>query len=734
MAIQQNADPTESTLDPDAGTMAEPVSPGSEPDEDESEELFDDAELLAFLGDAKRRSRTYQQNVVLAMWERSEAAYRSEHGSSSKYGKEQYKNRAKYFKPKTRVAVKKNLTATANALFASQDVIQTEAHNDADQTSVANAALLKELINARLNNKTIKSGLPWLQTVLGARHSSQVSGVVCSKQEWTYRCIERPVVNQEERPVEDGMGGYLIDPETNEPFMQIVEFDDVKKDVVIDKPMVTIIPSESVLIDPETDWINPAQASPTLIVQWPMHVDSVRSMMDDEKSTTPWRKVDDTALQGALYQESELMGLKTAREGNAASTQLSKARMGGMGHEVVEVRENFFRKDGRDYHCWTLKDQFLLSDPVPTEEAYPAHRGGRPYVIGTDSIEPFVLYPQSPVDSWRQSQDEINDFTNIRMDGARQSVYPVAKVKAGRGIDYKAVQRRDQQGIILVREQEDVVFDRPTANISGVDREVQLLSNDFDEQAGIFSQNSVQSNRQIGDTVGGMQLVAASANATSELDLRVFIETWLEPVLSQIVSLEQYYEDDETLLAVAGNRAQLFQKFGIDEITDELLESQIQLSVSGGLGAADPMQKLIKFKGTFDIAGPVLMQAVQAGKAEINYEEVLNEIFSLAGHKNGAARFVTMKQEGEQPAIPPEKVQELMQMMQALKAENEKLKGDQTAKLRADLAKTQMVQEGETQRTVMQTQADMALQDDAQRHELLMRGVQSLETMATMFP
>lgn len=732
MAILPNADPTESSLDPDLGAIAEPIAE-EEGASDEPEALFDETELLSFLADAKRRSRTYQQTVVMSMWERSEAAYRSEHGSSSKYSREQYRNRAKYFKPKTRAAVRKNLTATANALFASHDVIQTEANNDSDQLAVANAALVKELLNVRLNNKTMRAGLPWFQTVLGARQQAQISGVVCSKQEWRYRVHRRLQMVEQERPYLDQMGQPVID-EVGQPIIELYEAEQEFVDVVVDKPTVTLIPAEMVLIDPETDWIDPAQSSPTLIVIWPMHVDAVREMMDEERSTTPWRKVDDLTLTSALYSESELMGLKTAREGNAAATQLSGARMGGMGYEIVEVRENFFRKGGRDYHTWTLKDQTILSDPTPTEEVYPAHRGIRPYILGTDALEAHVLYPQSHVDSWRASQDEINDFSNIRMDGARQSVFPVAKVKAGKGVDYKAVQRRDQQGIILVREQEDVVFDRPTANVSGVDREVQLLSNDFDELAGIFSQNSVQSNRQIGDTVGGMQLIAANANATSEFDLRCFIETWVEPALSQLVMLEQFYEDDETLLAVAGNRAKLFQKFGVSEITDELLESQVQLTVSGGIGGSDPMQKLIKFKSVMEIAMPYLAQATQTGKAEINFEQIFSEIFSQAGYKNGAARFITMKEEGEQPQIPPEKLQELMQALQAAQQEIEKLKSGQEAKAQTEIAKTQMQQQGETERIALQADADLKLQDDAQQHELLMAGLQSLQTMAVFQP
>ena len=736
MAIIQNQDPTESRLDDMKGDVAQTSQNFLDPEADEAEApLFADSEVLSFLGEVKRRSRNYQQTVVMAMWENSEAAYRSEHSTRSKYQKDQYKNRAKYFKPKTRSAVRKNETATANALFASSDVMSCEASNDGDELAVANAALLKELINIRLNNKTMKSGVPWFQIVIGARQQTNILGICASKQEWTYKVVERPITVESEQPIDDGMGGFLIDPETGEPMVEIVSEDGFERDVIVDKPTVTLIPVEMVLIDPSTNWINPAQSSPTMIVQYPMHVDAVRSMMVDGKTLTPWRTVSDDVLRTAFYSESELMGLKASREGAAAGqTSLNKNTSSiGLSNDVVEVWECFFRKDGTDYHCWSLKHQQLLSDPTPVEEVYPAHRGLRPYVLGTDALEAHVLYPQSHVDSWKQSQDEINDFANLRMDGARQSVYPVAKVKAGKGVDYKAVQRRDQQGIILVREQEDVVFDRPTANISGVDREVQLLANDFDDLAGIFSQSSVQSNRQIGDTVGGMQLIAANANATSEFDLRCFIETWVEPVLSQIVMLEQYYEDDETMLAVAGSRAKLFQKYGVSNITDELLESQVQISVSAGIGSADPMQKLIKFKSVMDIAMPFLAQAIQSGKAEINFEEIAQEIFGHAGYRNGAERFITFKDEEAGPEIPPEAVKQMMEAMKTLQAENEQLKKDKTEALKAAIEKERMQQEGETHRAVLDHAADQQLQDDAQTHELLMNAMRNMNTMGSVY-
>jgi hypothetical protein len=732
MPIIENRDPTEPTLDPDRGLTPMPTSQDFlEPvDGDDEPSQFNDIEVLNFLGEAKRLSRSYQQMAVMGDWAQSQAAYRSEHSSGSKYNKDQYKNRAKYFKPKTRAAVRKNLTATANAFFSSQDVMSCEAENDGDVKQRANAALIKEIINARFTSKTKRTGVPWFQIVQGARTDAQIMGVCVTKQTWRYKCVTRTEIVQEERPIV--IGDMPMIDETGQPMMEVVDVEQTVKDVTEDKPVITLLPAEMVLLDPSTHWIEPAQNSPTLIVIWPMHIDDVRAMMNEEKTTTPWRDLTDEQLRQGYYSESEIMGIKSARDGNTPQPNRQTSKIGGNRNEIVEVRECFFRRDDVDYHCWAVTDKHLLSDVTPTDEVYPAHRGSRPYVIGTDALEPHVLYPESHVAAWKQAQDEINDFSNLRMDATRQSAYPTAKVKAGKNIDYKAVQRRDGQGIILVREQDDVMWDRPPGAPGGVHQEVNLLSNDFDELAGIFSQNSVQSNRQIGDTVGGMQLISANANATSELDLRCFVETWAEPVLSQIVYLEQYYEDDATLIAVSGEKAKLFEKFGVDAVTDEMLESQIQLSLNIGIGASDPMQQLAKFKTVFDIAAPMLQLAMKEGRAKINYEEIFSEIFGKGGYRNGADRFISISEGEEQ--IPPEAVAEMKQMLEALQAENAKLKEQAAIKMQTEQMKLEdnerarqseterakMHEQSETHRVALDNLARLTLQNDAQTHDVLM--------------
>jgi hypothetical protein len=106
MAILENKDPTEARLDPDTGSVmsqaAVQLDEERSQDTGESKSPFEDGEIVSFLNESNRLSKTYQQMVAFEKWRTAQSAYRSEHSDGSKYFKDQYKNRAKYFKPKTR--------------------------------------------------------------------------------------------------------------------------------------------------------------------------------------------------------------------------------------------------------------------------------------------------------------------------------------------------------------------------------------------------------------------------------------------------------------------------------------------------------------------------------------------------------------------------------------------------------------------------------------------------------
>ena len=113
----------------------------------------------------------------------------------------------------------------------------------------------------------------------------------------------------------------------------------------------------------------------------------------------------------------------------------------------------------------------------------------------------------------------------------------------------------------------------------------------------------------------------------------------MEPVLRQLVKLEAKYESDEIVLGVAGQKAQL-QRYGVDRITDDLLNQDVTIYVNVGMGATDPNSKLQKFAmAAQTVAG--IAQALPGA----NMEEVRKEVFGLAGYRDGS-QFFPEAQEG----------------------------------------------------------------------------------------
>jgi hypothetical protein len=65
----------------------------------------------------------------------------------------------------------------------------------------------------------------------------------------------------------------------------------------------------------------------------------------------------------------------------------------------------------------------------------------------------------------------------------------------------------------------------------------------------------VQANRKLNETVGGMNILTKDASADRRLPAAHLRRDVGEPVLRQLVLLEQHYETDEVILALAAKKA-----------------------------------------------------------------------------------------------------------------------------------------------------------------------------------
>lgn len=636
--------------------------------------------FLRWAANAERVNQTYVQANVGQEWHRSYRAYRNHFFDGSKYLTENYKTRSRLFRPKTRIAVRKQLAATAQALFSTSDVVSVAAEYDDDPVADDAAQVIHHLLNYRLDRTSVKAGIPWFPICMGAAFDAIVAGITVSKQFWEFEQIE----GEEMEPATDPATGLpILDPATGLP----IPGNRPKMITVKDRPMILPLPPENAILDMGAPWYDPAQLGAYLIIAYPYErgdlEQAIEASSTGAKGGQAWLPVDPAVLE-AVRDDYDAKGIRQARDGGQDRFGSEVARP-AQAHNIVWVHENFFRYRGEDYQFWSVGTRAYLSEVRPTRQVYPALGGERPYVIGVGAIEPHRLYPQSHVSSWQPLQMEANDLANLRLDALKQAISPIAKIRQGSVFDVKALNNRGAGGTnIQVRSMDDLDFASWPMPGGQAYLETNHLNADMDDLSGTFSQGSVSTNRQMGETVGGMRLLNGTANAVSEYDLRVFVETWVERALRQTMKNLQFYETDETALMVAGKRAKVRSV-----ITDEMMMTEVSCRVDVGIGATDPMQRLAKLRMALEMlvgAVPFLDQRVK-----VKAEEIIPEIMGAAGYKDGM-KFFEFAPPGED-------------MDPKLKIEMEKIQIDQ-ARVALDRVKAMMEDRREGER--IQTDRDNA--------------------------
>ena len=614
-------------------------------------------------------NRTHLANGVRTRWISSHRAYMNQHFEGSKYMHKRFRGRSHFFRPKTRSAVRAIMATAANALFATPNVVTISAGDDQDPKQRASAAIKQELVNYRLDRSNNRSALPWFVISMGAAQSAAITGLCASKQYWEYRYREVKRTRKVVKSADDGT--------------QFYEDEEVKdKEIVRDRPMIKVYPMEQVLRDPAASWEDQVDGS-SLVLCNPMTVDDLRSFMA-LPGTIKWRELGDQELSRAVL-DYEASAVRRSRE--EGQDRLDDKARPVKGHQLTWVYEVFLKHEGEDYCFWMLGNEQMISEPVMVSEAYPWNHGDRPVVIGLGALDAFTVNPMSPVESWQPMQSEMNDLVNLRLDNLKQNISPLAKVKRGRSVNIEALQNRAADTVLLLEDPSDVEFDRPPTFDTAAYAEMDRLNADFDDLAGKFSGSSVSTNRSMNETVGGMRLLNQSAMSLSEFDLRVWIETWVEPVLRQVVKLEEWFETDETVLALAANNAKMYQRYGISDVSDDLLERDVTVRVNVGIGSADPMQALAKFGSALEM---FIKSTGERGLSKLNMDEIADEIFGKAGYRD-SDRFVR-KDEEEDPRIAEmqKMIQQLQQELQSRQMDNETKIRVAEINARADLEEQRM--------------------------------------------
>ncbi len=594
---------------------------------------------------AYEASTDYMESSIFTQWDTNLDNFRSRAETKKASSKR------KIFRPKTRSALRAHEAAMAAALFTNNDLISVEPSDKDNAVQALSAKLNKGLIQHRLE-KTI----PWFMTVQGAYQDTLVYGVVVSKNYWRREVKE----SKEFELAYDSAGNPILDDE-GFPLGQ-------KKppEVIYDEPVIDLLAPENFRFDPNADWRDPVKDSPYLIEQIPMYAGDVIERMelggDDKTGSAEWRTYDIGEIL-ATVDSTDGESTRQAREGDREdpvdSTTINEFRR-------VWVHFNIYREGGVDMAYYTLGTSKMLSDPVPLTDIY--KHGRDAYTIGVSTIEAHRNYPSSLTEDGANIQCEMNTLADQRYDNVRLVLNKRYLIRRQGNIDLAALSNNRPGGGIFVDDPNaDVnVIDTPDVTSSSY-AEQDRLNQDMDELMGTFSPSTVQSNRSMNETVGGMNLMQAGANSTQEYIMRTFIETWVEPTLRTLAKLIQYYETDEVALNVAAKQAEISDEAVQDpQIMDRLIQQDLNITVNVGMGNTNPRQKLER------LMMAVNTTAAMPGAAEAtNWEEVVKEIWSYAGYGDGDRFLTAEKGEGSQPEGPPPEMQSKQMELQAKAQDNE---------------------------------------------------------------
>lgn len=624
---------------------------------DDPELLNNDGWVLQKAQEIYTTSTDYLNANITTQWERNLAHFNNQHARGSHYDKRNYK-RSNTFRPKTRANIKSQEAAMASAGFSTKDLVDVTPVDPTDPVQVASAKVNKRILQHRLE-KTI----PWFLTVIGAYQDTKNYGICITHQYWDYH-EDTDIV-----PAMDESGAFITEEDENGMKVAMgAEQTIIRKDQLA----CDNVPPENFRFDPMCDWRNPAESSPYLLALFPMYAGEVQEMMeriDPKTGQSAWRKYTMAQILSATRQDNERT--KQAREGHDRVDPSDQAK--GNSYTTVWAHMYIVKVNGEDMLFWTLGTNMVLTDPVPLVQAYPhLKRGQRPFTIGFSNIEAHKNYPAGDGELAGGLQQEINDVANQRLDNVKLVLNKRHFVRRGAQVDIDAMIRNVPGGGVMMNDPEKDVKIISTPDVTGSSyQEQDRLSVEMDELVGGFSQSSVQNNKSLNETVGGMGMIEQSAGAVEDYTIRIFMVTWMEPAVRQLVQLIQFYETDPVVLALAAKEAELYQRFGINRVTDELLEQELTTNINLGVGNTDPMRRVEKL-----IFGVTKTAELPGMIDRMKSSTVSDEIFGALGYKDGSRFFMSDQEleefKAEQPEEgPPPEIQLKMDELEVRRADNQ---------------------------------------------------------------
>ena len=632
---------------------------------------------------AYQSSTSFMDTNYRKAWEDSIKACHSQFPSDSKYTQPAYEKRSRLFRPKTRTIIRKNEAAAAAAFFSNMDTVSVAAEDQSNKVQLANAELMKGILQYRLSKS-----IPWFLTVLGGLQDAQNMGVVCAHVYWDYKEGEQESEvnlqgeteeNPEEYPKQDDLPTGAFTMDASNPESKKVKG---QGKPLSDKPCIDLIPIENIRIDPAAKWTDPVHSSPYFIHLMPMHAMDVKAKMESGK----WMDLG----EGALSKATNIQDSTRSARQKDRDDPLESASRTIDDYEIVWVQRHIHRHEGEEIEFYVLTNGGLLTEPAPLKES--VLHGKRPYEIGCCILEAHRIMPSSVYQVGKGLQDEANEVVNQRLDNVKFALNKKWFIKRGRDVDVAGLMRNVPGGGVMMDDPEKDVREISWPDVTQSAYEEQNRINlDMDELLGNFNPAGLmaQSAHQ-NSPARNMSMLNQSTGTMVEYLIRTYVETFIQPVLRQLVLLEQHYETDAVVVGIAAKSANLFQRFGINEVTDEMLKQELTINVNVGMGATDPSTKLQKFLSAMNSYSAM----AQHPPPGVNLQEVGKEIFGHLGYSDGS-RFFTQ----DNPQVLA--LQQQLQQMGAQMADLQKKLLDKTNQHIAGVMKTKIT--NETKKSIADT-------------------------------
>ena len=653
-------------------------------------------------------STEYLDANIRYQWEKNLSLFNSNHPPGSKYNSSAYEKRSRFFRPKTRTAVRNLQAAMTVAFFTNEDVISIDATNPNDPMNAAAAIATQAVMQYRLTNT-----IPWFQTMVAALQDAAVQGVCVSHQYWDFK---------------ENKESYIEVDRSNEPIMDEEGEPQVHEQItaVKDIPVIELISPENIRIDPAADWADPMKSTPYIVHLIPMYLQDIREKID----SGDWLDVTDEQLLATGEQNETDNATRLVRDEPRMDPKENETSSSDLkDFWIIWVHKNIVKIEGIDYCYFTAGSDILLTEPLTLREMYPWLRNGeRPYVMGCVNLESHKLYPSGTVELTEELQAAANDIWNQRFDNVKLAMNKRYHIRRDRNIDLDALFRSVPGGAVEMDDPDTDVRIVETRDVTGsAYAEQDRINMDFDELQGNFSTSTIQGARNLNETVGGMQLLAGSSSSIAEYVLRTFSETWVEKTLKQLLRLEQYYETDPIILAVAGQAAeQSFLKFNTDEMMDELLKQDVLLKVNVGMNATDPLRKVQNL-----LSGINALAQFPGVAEKLNLPEITKEVFGQLGYKDGS-RFIVLDESSPEMEELQAQLEELQMKIETDQIRTEGKMQIEQLKSVGNKEVAQIKSQSDIQRELIGQQTDIREAEIKQQDSVTKRGELLLQREALL--